>query len=73
MVRRRSDHARRVIHRTRYRKVGHPGNSTLARFESFVKQVVNAVKVNPVTAGNPHVPVNSPAIGDLMKLFDFSN
>jgi phospholipase C len=26
---------------------------------------------NPVTAGNPYIPVNSPAIGDLMSLFDF--
>jgi len=26
---------------------------------------------NPLTAGNPYVPVNSPAIGDLMDLFDF--
>ncbi len=27
---------------------------------------------NPVTAsGNPYVPVNSPAIGDLMDMFDF--
>jgi len=29
---------------------------------------------NPVTAkGNPYVPVNSPAIGDLFSLFDFHN
>jgi phospholipase C len=29
---------------------------------------------NPVTAsGNPYVPVNSPAIGDLFDLFDFPN
>jgi phospholipase C len=29
---------------------------------------------NPVTApGNPYVPVNSPAIGDLFSLFDFSH
>jgi phospholipase C len=27
---------------------------------------------NPVaTAGNPYVPTNSPAIGDLMDMFDF--
>ena len=26
---------------------------------------------NPVTAGNPYVPVNSPAIGDLFDLFHF--
>ncbi|MGB6175890.1 MAG: alkaline phosphatase family protein [Methylocella sp.] len=26
---------------------------------------------NPVTESNPYVPVNSPAIGDLMDLFDF--
>jgi phospholipase C len=28
---------------------------------------------NPLTAANPYVPVNSPAIGDLMDLFDFDN
>ncbi len=28
---------------------------------------------NPVTRDNPYVPVNSPAIGDLFDLFDFSN
>jgi phospholipase C len=28
---------------------------------------------NPVTGSNPYVPVNSPAIGDLMNLFEFSN
>jgi len=138
-------------------KSGHPGNSTLAKFESFVKGVVDAVKANPelwastaifitmdegggyydsgyiqpidffgdgpriplivvspyaraghvdhtysnqasilkfieanwglaplsarshdnlpnpVTQGDPYVPVNSPAVGDLMTLFDFSN
>ena len=27
---------------------------------------------NPVTAANPYVPVNSPALGDLFDLFDFS-
>jgi hypothetical protein len=27
---------------------------------------------NPITAaGNPYVPTNSPAIGDLMDMFDF--
>jgi phospholipase C len=26
---------------------------------------------DPVTAGNPYVPVNSPAIGDLFDLFNF--
>ena len=26
---------------------------------------------NPVTAGNPYIPVNSPAIGDLFDMFDF--
>jgi phospholipase C len=26
---------------------------------------------NPITAGNPYVPTNSPAIGDLYDLFDF--
>jgi phospholipase C len=28
---------------------------------------------NPLTARNPYVPVNSPAIGDLMDLFDFDD
>jgi Phosphoesterase family len=28
---------------------------------------------NPVTESNPYVPVNSPAIGDLMDLFNFDN
>ena len=28
---------------------------------------------NPVTAGNPYVPVNSPALDDLFGLFDFPN
>ena len=28
---------------------------------------------NPLTDTNPYVPVNSPAIGDLMDLFDFDN
>ncbi len=28
---------------------------------------------NPLTDENPYVPVNSPAIGDLMDLFDFDN
>jgi len=28
---------------------------------------------NPVTDSNPYVPVNSPAIGDLMDLFDFDH
>jgi hypothetical protein len=28
---------------------------------------------NPVTFGNPYVPVNSPAIGDLMDAFDFDH
>jgi phospholipase C len=29
---------------------------------------------NPIaTPGNPYVPVNSPAIDDLVNLFDFSN
>ena len=28
---------------------------------------------NPLTDTNPYVPVNSPAIGDLMDLFDFNN
>jgi phospholipase C len=28
---------------------------------------------NPLTASNPYVPVNSPAIGDMMDLFDFDN
>ena len=27
---------------------------------------------NPVTGSNPYVPTNSPAIGDMMDLFDFS-
>ena len=27
---------------------------------------------NPTTSSNPYVPTNSPAIGDLMDLFDFS-
>ena len=27
---------------------------------------------NPVTSGNPYVPVNTPAIADLFDLFDFS-
>ena len=26
---------------------------------------------NPKTGGNPHIPVNSPAIGDLMDTFKF--
>jgi phospholipase C len=28
---------------------------------------------NPLTEKNPYIPVNSPAIGDLMDLFDFDN
>ena len=28
---------------------------------------------NPLTENNPYIPVNSPAIGDLMDLFDFDN
>jgi phospholipase C len=28
---------------------------------------------NPLTASNPYVPTNSPAIGDLMDLFNFDN
>ena len=28
---------------------------------------------NPLTSSNPYVPVNSPAIGDLMDMFDFDN
>jgi phospholipase C len=28
---------------------------------------------NPLTAGNPYIPTNSPAIGDLMDTFDFDN
>jgi phospholipase C len=28
---------------------------------------------NPIVAGNPYVPVNSPAIGDLFDLFDFDH
>ncbi|MGH6811231.1 MAG: alkaline phosphatase family protein [Methylocella sp.] len=28
---------------------------------------------NPITESNPYVPVNSPAIGDLLDLFDFNN
>jgi phospholipase C len=28
---------------------------------------------NPVTFSNPYVPVNSPAISDLMDLFDFGH
>jgi len=28
---------------------------------------------NPLTETNPYVPVNSPAIGDLLDLFDFDN
>jgi phospholipase C len=28
---------------------------------------------NPLTAANPYVPVNSPAIGDMMDLFDFDH
>jgi hypothetical protein len=28
---------------------------------------------DPVTAGNPYIPVNSPAIGDLFDLFNFGN
>jgi len=28
---------------------------------------------NPLTESNPYVPVNSPAIGDLLDLFDFDN
>ena len=28
---------------------------------------------NPLIASNPYVPVNSPAIGDLLDLFDFDN
>lgn len=27
---------------------------------------------NPVTGNNPYIPINSPAIGDLMDMFDFS-
>ena len=27
---------------------------------------------NPVTAVDPYVPANSPAIGDLMDMFDFT-
>ena len=27
---------------------------------------------NPVTAANPYVPVNSPALGDMWDLFDFN-
>ena len=28
---------------------------------------------DPVMAGNPYIPVNSPAIGDLFDLFDFDH
>ena len=28
---------------------------------------------NPLTENNPYIPTNSPAIGDLMDLFDFDN
>ena len=28
---------------------------------------------NPLTKSNPYVPVNSPAIGDMMDMFDFNH